>query len=210
MTTRTPEFLMLGAGGHAKVLHGLLSAKNITLSGVIDPELALAGTRSWRGIPVLGDDDALLAMDVDRFALVNGVGHTPRSTQRREVYRRARQLGFRFPPLVHPATWVCASTVLSDGVQIMAGAVIQPDCRIGENSLINTGSSVDHDCAIGDHTHIAPGVTICGNVRIGDDCFVGAGSTIIQGLRIVDDSLIRAGTVVIKKPVTQVTSQGGL
>jgi len=210
MASGAPEFLMLGAGGHAKVLHGLLTAKNIALSGIIDPELARSGTKIWRGVPVLGDDDALLAMDVDRFVLVNGVGHTPRSTHRKEVYQRARQLGFRFPPIVHPTTWICATTFLGEGAQVMAGAVIQPDCHIGENSLVNTRSSIDHDCVIGDHTHIAPGSTICGDVQIGDDCFIGTGSTIIQGLRINDDSLIRAGTVVVKNPVTQVTSNSGL
>jgi sugar O-acyltransferase (sialic acid O-acetyltransferase NeuD family) len=204
------EFLMLGAGGHAKVLHGLLAAKNITLSGVIDPELARTGVSFWRGVPVLGGDDALLSMDNERFLLVNGVGHLPRSTIRREVYLRARKCGFRFPALVHPAAWIGSGVVLNDGAQIMAGAVVQPDCHIGENSLVNTGSSIDHDCVIGDHTHLAPGVTLCGGVMVGNYSFIGAGSTIIQDIRLNDDSLIRAGTVVLKNSVTQMTSNSGL
>jgi sugar O-acyltransferase (sialic acid O-acetyltransferase NeuD family) len=201
--------VMLGAGGHAKVVQELLTANNMSLGGIIDPELDRTGVKIWRGIPVLGSDEVLLSMDTQQFLLVNGIGHLPRSVSRRQIYLKARELGFRFPALIHPSAWISSGVVMKDGAQIMAGVVIQPDSHIGENTLINTGVTVDHDCVIGDHTHIAPGATLCGDVSIGNGGFVGSGSTIIQGIQLGDDSLIRAGAVVVKNPSTQVTSNSG-
>ncbi|WP_309678419.1 sugar O-acyltransferase, partial [Polaromonas sp.] len=151
--------VMIGAGGHAKVLHALALALGHNMVGVCDPQLVEQGQAHWRGIPVLGGDDALEQLDPAAVGLVNGIGQLVGSRAREEVYTRLRQAGFHFPALVHPAAWVASSARLAQGVQIMAGAVVQPDCSIGENTIINTHASVDHDCVIGANVHMAPGAT---------------------------------------------------
>jgi UDP-perosamine 4-acetyltransferase len=86
---------------------------------------------------------------------------------------------------------------LGEGVQIMAGTVVQPGSKIGDNTILNTRSSVDHDCEIGAHVHIAPGVTLSGGVRVHDDAHIGAGAVLIQGVEVGASSLVAAGSVVI-------------
>ena len=49
--------LMIGAGGHAKVLHALALAAGRVIVGVCDPQLAEKGVTQWRGVPVLRGDD---------------------------------------------------------------------------------------------------------------------------------------------------------
>ena len=190
--------LMMGAGGHAKVLHALALALGNTIVGVCDPLLARQGQTLWRGVPVLGGDEALEQFDPAAVGLINGIGQLAGSRVRQDVYTRLRDSGFVFPTLVHPAAWVCDAAKLAPGVQIMAGAIIQPDCCIGENSIVNTRASVDHDCSIGAHVHIAPGTVICGSVDIEDGVFIGSGATVIQGLMVGDAAVVGAGVTLTR------------
>ena len=190
--------VMIGAGGHAKVLHALAMALGRSIVGVCDPQLLHQGQSHWRGVPILGGDEALAQLDPAAVGLINGIGQLVGSFARQKIYVRLRQLGFKFPALIHPAAWVASTALLGDGVQIMAGAIVQPDCCIGQNSIINTHACIDHDCQIGEHVHIAPGATLCGAVLVGSSCFVGSGSTVIQGIRIGERAVVGAGVALVR------------
>lgn len=191
-------FILIGAGGHAKVLLSLLLHNNMSLIGICDPGLVKQGYDRWRGIPVLGGDDVIMSFDSSEVFLVNGIGQLPGSRLRQQLFERFQQCGYYFPPLVHSSAWVDPSSDLKAGVQIMAGAIVQADCVIGENSIVNTRASVDHDCQVGANVHIAPGATLCGNVQIGAQAFIGCGSTIIQGRSVGNASVVGAGTTLVK------------
>lgn len=190
----TPPLVLLAAGGHALVLKALAEAAGHTLLGVVDPVLAREGAREWRGLQVLGDDAALLARDPASVGLINGVGQLPRSRARQAVYERFAAAGFRFPVLTHPRAWAAPDAVLAQGVQLMAAAVLQPGCRIGANSTVNTAASVDHECDIGQHVHIAPGAVLCGQVRVHDGAFVGAGAVLLPGVTVGAGATVAAGS----------------
>lgn len=200
--------VMLGAGGHAKVLLSLAQAAGLNVCGVCDPELALQGINQWRGIKVLGGDDALDTLDPATTGLINGIGQLVGSTGRRRIFERLKTKGFRFPVLVHPTAWVDASAELKDGVQVMAGAVIQADATVGSNSIINTGASLDHDCCLGAHVHVAPGATLCGSVRVHDRAFIASGATVIQGLTVGEDAVVGAGAVLVRDLVARLILLG--
>jgi sugar O-acyltransferase (sialic acid O-acetyltransferase NeuD family) len=193
--------ILLGAGGHGRVVAELVTACGGTLLGVCDPSLAEQGTLEWHGLPVLGGDEYLENVKPGEVLLLNGIGMMPGSEVRRSVFQRLSQSGFEFPVLVHRAAWVAGSVVLEPGVQVMAGAVLQPGVTVGSNSIINTGSSVDHDSVIGQHCHIAPGVTLCGDVEVGNHVFVGAGATLIQGVVLGPDVFVKAGKVITRNVV---------
>jgi sugar O-acyltransferase (sialic acid O-acetyltransferase NeuD family) len=192
------RLVMLGAGGHAGVLHSLLVAGGHQLAGVCDPGLDAQGVQFWNGVPVLGADDALLKFFTAEVGLINGLGQLVGDSRRQALFRRFSGLGYIFPPLVHPAAWVAPGVVLEPGVQVMAGAVIQPNCTIGANTIVNTRAGIDHDCRIGAHVHIAPGATLCGGVAVADGAFVGAGATIIQGIAVGAQAVIGAGATVVR------------
>ncbi|MGY2285380.1 acetyltransferase [Pseudomonas gingeri] len=190
--------VLLGAGGHAKVLLSLIQASGLELLGVCDPALSLQGVTLWRGIRVLGGDDALDVIDPLSVGLVNGVGQLVGSSGRHSIFVGLKKKGFYFPSLVHPAAWVDSTAVLQEGVQVMAGAVIQADVSIGANSIINTRSAIDHDCCLGADVHIAPGATLCGGVHVGAQAFIATGATVIQGLTVGEGSVVGAGAVLVR------------
>jgi sugar O-acyltransferase (sialic acid O-acetyltransferase NeuD family) len=190
--------VLLGSGGHARVLLALVRASGRALLGVCDPALHAEGRGDWEGVPVLGGDEALDRLGPTQVDLALGVGQLARSGLRSRLYAGWRARGYAFPPLVHPAAWVAPDVALPDGVQIMAGAVVQPGCVLGTNVTVNTHASVDHDCRIGADVHIAPGAVLCGAVQVGDGAFIGAGAVLIQGLRIGEAAVVGAGVTLVR------------
>jgi sugar O-acyltransferase (sialic acid O-acetyltransferase NeuD family) len=188
--------LIIGGGGHTKVLIEALKLRSITILGIIDADSSKIGA-DVSGIRVIGDDSALSAHGPETLQLVNGIGsvHVPKI--RINVFNKFKAKGFTFATVIHPSAVVASDVVLGEGVQIMAGAVIQPGSTIGMNTIVNTSGSVDHDCLIGSHVHLSPGVTLSGGVRIGDAVHLGTGATVIQGVTIGKNSLVGAGSVVI-------------
>jgi UDP-perosamine 4-acetyltransferase len=189
--------IVVGAGGHAKVLLDALREKSMKVIGLTDADPARKGS-TVLGFDVLGTDEVLGRFPPAEAMLVNGLGSIRDTAARRRLYEKLKAMGYRFATIVHPAAWVSSSSRLGEGVQIMAGAVVQSDCAIGDDSIINSAASVDHDCYVGLHVHIAPGVTLSGGVRVGDGCLIGAGSTVVQGVEIGKDSTVGAGSVVLK------------
>jgi UDP-perosamine 4-acetyltransferase len=198
MSTGVRPLVLLGAGGHARVLAALALAAGYPVMGVCDPTLAADGISRWADLDVLGDDGALDRLPPDRVALVLGIGQLVTGNLRERLYVTWRARGYDFPALIHPTAWVAPSVVLGDGVQVMAGAVIQPGCAIGENSIVNTNAGVDHDCSIGRDVHVAPGATLCGTVTVEEGAFIGAGATVIQGLRIGARAVVGAGVTLVQ------------
>ena len=188
--------IVVGAGGHAKVVLAALEEAGFEVQGMIDADATRIGRRVL-GVPVLGDDGILAGYTGDTIGLVNGIGSTGRADTRIAVFERFHDLGFVFVTIVHPRAFVAADVEIAEGAQVMAGAIIQPGCRIGENAIVNTGARIDHDCIIGAHAHIAPGAVLCGGVTVGRGAHVGAGSTVIQNIEIGPRGLVGAGAVVV-------------
>lgn len=190
--------ILLGAGGHARVLLALARAAGIPLRGVCDPALASQGIRAWQGTEVLGDDDILHTLPPEEVRLINGIGPVLQSRTRETIFKRLRDRGHDFPVLIHPRAWIADDVILGQGVQIMAGAIVQPGCHIGDNTVINTGSIIDHDCRIAAQVHIAPGAALCGGVTVSEGAFIGSGATVIQQIHVGAGSIVGAGTTLVR------------
>ncbi|GLO80043.1 acetyltransferase [Sulfitobacter pontiacus] len=204
--TKGAALVLLGAGGHARSLLGLLTARGLCAAGCIAPT---APAEVWpKDCPWLGDDAALDALDSDRVALVNGVGSVGSTALRRKVFDAARARGFTFPAVVHPSVIRAEDVTLADGAQVLAGAILQAGVTVGENALLNTGCIVDHECQIGAHAHLAPGVTLSGGVTIGSSVHVGTSAVVIQGICIGNGAIVGAGAVVTKDVAPGVTVVG--
>jgi UDP-perosamine 4-acetyltransferase len=189
--------IILGAGGHGRVILDLLQKLNYEVRGFSDPDQTLWG-KTIDGVPVIGGDDEILNLDTDVIHLALGVGGTGDNSFRKKLFTFFSERHYTFPSFVHPSAIIASNVILGKGSIAMAGSVIQTGCRIGDNVIINTGALVDHNCIIGDHVHIAPGAVISGNVSVGVGAHLGTGSTVIQNIRIGDRALVAAGAVVVR------------
>jgi len=191
------RILLLGAGGHAKVLIDILNSNNQKIIGILTPDSQLWG-KKLKEVPILGGDDKIEQYSPEEIALVNGIGSVKDLGTRIRIFNHYKQKGFIFATLIHPMAIVAKDVFLGEGVQIMANCVVQPDCKILDNTILNTSASIDHDCHIGTHCHIAPGVTLSGNISMGNNSHIGTGAVIIQNINIGANCIIAAGSVVVQ------------
>lgn len=190
--------ILLGAGGHAKVLLDILLEQNVKVLGIAVPNPATENEK-FCGISIIGNDESVKKFDSKTVELVNGIGSVASTELRKKVYEKFKRWGYRFRNVIHSRAVVSCNSklMLGRGIQIMAGAVINVGTFVDENTIINTCASVDHDCYIGQHVHIAPGTTLSGNVKVGDCTHIGTGSTVIQGVTIGRETIIGAGSLVL-------------
>lgn len=200
---RKERFVVLGAGGHARVLAGALRAQRARVIACLDPDRSLWG-RKLDGVPITGGDELLDSYRPNSISLVNGVG----GPARRKIFARWTARGYRFPAVVSPAAYCSASAVLGDGAQVLTRAVVHPGARVGRNAVINTAAVVEHDCVIGDDAFIAPGVVLCGEVRVGRGAMIGAGAVVLPGIKIGDEAVVGAGAVVTRDVRAGITCWG--
>lgn len=188
MTVKGSSMVIIGAGGHAKVIIATAQALGIAVRGIYDDDPAVTGQQVL-GTPVLGTCRDIDAADGCTAILAIGSNDIRRCL--------AQQLdGLAWATLIHPAATVHDSVRLGPGCVVFAGAVIQPDAVLGAHVIVNTGSSVDHDCRIGDFVHIAPGARLAGNVRVGEGSLMGIGSCAAPGIGIGASTIVGAGAAV--------------
>lgn len=192
-------FVVCGAGGHAKVVIACVEAAGGDVVGVLDDDPDMVG-RLILGRRVMGPiRQDLLPSGV---LPIIGIGS---NTGRREIAARLRG---PFGRAVHPSAVVHSSVDLGEGTVVMAGVVVQPECRIGRHVILNTMASVDHDGVIGDFAHVAPGCHLSGQVTLGDGVLMGVGSAAMPGAIVGAWSIAGAGATVIGRLPAGVTAVG--
>jgi sugar O-acyltransferase (sialic acid O-acetyltransferase NeuD family) len=188
--------VVIGGGGHAKVLISVIRKLPWMIAGYVDPrDVGLV-----LGVPHAGADDvlpALLARHPGCAAAV-GVGKVDATDRRARIQATAEALGYAFPTFVSPDAVVNAEVELGAGTAVFDGAVVNPGVVAGPTCVINTSATVEHDCRLGANVHIGPGATVTGGVTIGDHTFIGAGAVVVHGVRIAGACVIGAGAVVTK------------
>ena len=193
-TTTPAGLILLGAGGHATVLAEILQAAGATLLGLAGPQRPTHGLLA--ALPYLGDDGAI-DHDPATVRLVNGLGSSADTGARAALFRRFHDAGYRFAEVRHPTAVISPSARTGEGLQALAGSLINSEARLGDDVLVNSRAVVEHHCEIGDHGHIASGAILCGDCRLGAGVHVGAGAVLKQGVRVGEGAVIAAGAVVI-------------
>lgn len=186
--------LIIGAGGHSRVVISILRGLNICqIEGILDlsenqsNELVL-------GVPVLGSvallEDLVLSKDFDFYLAIGD------NLIRRYWYEKLSRQNFSLPNLISPNAIVDASAILGGANIICARAFIGPGAVIQSNNLFNTGSIIEHEVIVGSHCHFAPASSMAGRVVVGDECFIGAGATILPKVSIVDKVTVGGGALI--------------
>jgi len=184
--------LILGGGGHAKVVADILQLCGVGIQGFLDDDASAHG-KIRCGLPVLGAID-----DWRRFApsgLILGIGS---NAARRAIVERLEATPELWINAIHPRATIAASAKLERGLVIAAGAVVNPDAALGDHVIINTSASIDHDCAIGNYAHIAPGTHLAGAVIVEQGAFLGIGTSVIPSVKIGAWATVGAGSLILR------------
>lgn len=179
------DVVLIGGGGHAKVVLDSLMGEKRRVCGIFDE----FKSGHLFEVPII---DAATFQQLTSAVVIIAIGD---NASRKRLATKTKQ---SFTHTIHPSALVAGSVSIGEGSMILHGTILQPFVTVGKHTIANTGSRIDHDCSIGDYAHLAPGVVLCGQVSIGEGTLVGASAVVIPGIRIGRWAIIGAGAVVTK------------
>lgn len=191
MTTK--RLIILGAGGHSKVVADIAArTRQYANIAYLDDGLSV-GTELKGGEVVAGvaDWQNYFQQGVEFFVAIGN------NAARQRLCSMLLDDGASLATLIHPSAIVADDVVVGSGSLVVAGAVINPATTIGLGCIVNTNASIDHDCKIGDYVHIAPGSNLAGTITVGHGSFLGIGSKVIPARKIGNNVTLGAGAVVV-------------
>lgn len=157
------ELLILGAGGHGKVVQ----------------EAAEAAGEYGR-IEFLDDhSDIAVGKLSDYEKYIGSFSHAlvalGNPTIRNQWQLRLATAGYQIPILIHPDAYISLSAAIDIGTVVMPKAVVQSNVRIGKGCIISAGAIIDHDAVVGDYCHINAGAIVAARSKVPDGAKVDYG-----------------------------------
>lgn len=180
------KLLVVGAGGHAKVVVDTSLAAGWEIAGIIGRQ---SDTQSILGCPVTTDGSS---PEADAFIIAIGDNAT-----RARYFAEYRARDMQVARVIHPSAVISPSATIGEGTFVAAGVVVNASASIGENAILNTGCVVDHDVTVADHVFIGPAACLCGAVKLDEGVMLGAGVTVGPLRHIGVWSICGAGAAVV-------------
>ena len=187
------RLILAGGGGHA-----------LSVVEALDNDSIIAGYTALSPSPDmpadwLGNDNdvAELAGKGFLFHMAFVYAGLPVMDKRRRLIEWYENAGAGFVSVIAPSAIVSRNSIVGEGSAVMCRAVVNR-ATLGRHVIVNTGAIVEHDCRIGDNTFIGPGAVIGGGVSIGSDCFIGLGANIRNGVTIAPGVTVAMGAVVTR------------
>ena len=174
------DVIVIGAGGHGKVISDIVSACGDNFLGFLDDD------ENKKTLGKIAD----YANFKDAYYII-GIGNP-------KIREDISKLPCRWYTAVHPSSVVSPSAKIGEGTVVMPNAVINADAKVGRHTIINSAAVVEHDNEIDDFVHISVGARLGGTVKIGKSTHIGIGAAVKNNINICADCIVGAGAVVVK------------
>ena len=114
----------------------------------------------------------------------------------------------KFGTVIDPSVEMSDLVTIGEGTIICAHTIITVNIKIGAHVIINLDCTVGHDAVLQDFVTLYPSVNVSGITNIGHAVELGTGMQIIQGKTVGDYSIVGAGAVVVKDIPAKCTAVG--
>ena len=192
----TVPLVIVGAGGHAKVVADIARLTGYAVAGFLDDvDRARHGTQFCGSVVLGGLEQLSTLVHAGVRRAVVAIGDCG---ARLHVATCVTEAGMELAVLKHPRSIHSADVTIGPGTVLVAGAIVNPGASVGANVIINTAATVDHDCIVEDGVHIACGARLAGHVQVGRGSWIGIGAVVKERVRIGSQTIVGAGAVVLK------------
>lgn len=155
-----PELIIIGMGGHSKVVTDIAILNGYKILGYLDDNEQQVGIDREL---YLGRIETLPRWVRDGLRFIIAIGN---NLFRKSIAEEYEGLNLDYAKLIHPAAILGSKVEILRGTVVMPGAIINADTKIGQHVIVNTAAVIDHDCRVGDFVHIAQGAVLAGGVVV--------------------------------------------
>lgn len=114
----------------------------------------------------------------------------------------------KFGTVIDPSVEMSDFVTVGEGTIICAHTIVTVNIEIGSHVIINLDCTIGHDAVLQDFVTLYPSVNVSGITNIGYAVELGTGMQIIQGKTVGDYSIVGAGAVVVKDIPAKCTAVG--
>lgn len=191
------DLYIIGAGGFGREVAWLVERINEieptwNIKGFIDDDESRWGNKEGDYV-VLGGCNYLKTLGEVYVACAIGAAKV-----RKNVIEKIKESSIKFATLIDPSVLISKKVEVGEGTIICANSTLTVDIKIGKHVIINLDCTIGHDDIIDDFVTIYPSVNVSGNVHLGECSELGTGMQIIQGKTVAKNTIIGAGAVVVK------------
>lgn len=145
--------LIIGAGGHGKVVAEIASACGYDKVVFLDDN-------SSEAIGKINELENFKNYFEEAFV---GIGN---NAVRKELIYKLEDTGYKIPVLIHPTAYISKSAKISAGTVIEPHAVVNANSIIGKGCIVSVGAIVDHNSVLQDYVHVNAGSIISAGANI--------------------------------------------
>lgn len=178
---------IVGAGGVGRETLDTCIAEGTAVAGFLDDRLA---GETIQGVAVVGMDERPDAAEF-HVAIADPAA-------RRRLSAQLIGHGWSARSIVHPRSFIAASTRPNEGLLLQANAFISSAVLLGRHCQVHYNATIGHDCRLGDFVSVYPGGHVAGGVRLEEGATVGSGAVVLAGLRVGEGAFVGAGAVVTR------------
>jgi len=160
------KLLILGAGGHGKVIAEI--AMDIGYEYI-----AFLDDNATEAIGKISELNQFKSQYEEAFV---GVGS---NKLRYAMLSELRHHGYIVPTLIHPSAYVSRTASVGSGTVIEPKAIVNANSHIGMGGIISIGAIVDHDVEVGECCHINTGAVVKAGGKIEDFRKLEAGEIVL-------------------------------
>ena len=188
-----PKIILIGGGGHCKSVIDVIEVENkYIIAGIVDKK-ELIGSKVFDYEVIACDNDLEELRKTYKYAIVT-LGQIKLNDLRVKLFNTLKKIGYKFPIIISPLSYVSKYAKIKDGTVIMHQALVNANAKIGKNCIINTKSLIEHDVIIEDNCHISTGAIINGGVIVKENTFIGSNATSKEYIEI--NNFVKAGSLV--------------
>lgn len=203
------KLIIIGASGFGREVAWLVERINAKtpsweLMGFIDDNPELKG-KEINGYLVLGDCNEVINYCDAYFVCAVGS-----SKIRKSIISKVNRMNpeIKFATLIDPSVEMSKLVTIGEGTIICAHTIITVNISIGNHVIINLDCTVGHDAIIQDFATLYPSVNVSGITEIGECTELGTGMQIIQAKKVGAYAIVGAGAVVVKDIPEKCTAVG--
>lgn len=199
------DLIIIGASGFGREVAWLVERINKikptwNLLGFVDDNESIIGTRI-NGYKVLCS-----TKEADAFKNAYFVCAVGSSKVRKQIIEK---LGSQnFATLIDPSVEMSSLVEIGEGTIICAQTILTVNVKIGNHVIINLDCTIGHDAILDNFVTLYPSVNVSGMTHYGECVELGTGSQIIQGKTIGKGTIVGAGSVVVKDLPEECTAVG--
>lgn len=166
------SLLILGAGGHAKVVVETAEAMKNTEGQKLYERIDFLDDHSEHAAGKLKD---LKVKGKEYDEIFCGIGD---NRLRKQLLEQSEILKLTVPILAHPTAYISPTAVVGKGTIIEAKAAINANTVIGTGCIISIGAVIDHDAIVKEYAHVNAAAVCKARSRVGAGAKIDAGMVV--------------------------------